>query len=129
MNRPTPRLTKANLMDLQAYEWPGNVRELQNLIERALILSPAGRLRFDLPSADRAALIDWDAPAPSAAEGAGAPVMREEEIKALQRQNIMAALKRTGGKIYGRKGAAELLGIKPTTLTERIKAMGIQRPV
>jgi transcriptional regulator with GAF, ATPase, and Fis domain len=55
--------------------------------------------------------------------------MKEDEIKTLLRRNIMAALKRSGGKIYGKKGAAELLGLKPTTLTERIKAMGIQKPL
>jgi transcriptional regulator with GAF, ATPase, and Fis domain len=129
MNRPPPALTKANLMDLQAYDWPGNVRELQNLIERALILSPGARLRFDLPSAERTVWADLDAGPPSPPDGHDAPIMTEAEIKALQRQNIMAALKRTGGKIYGKQGAAELLGLKPTTLTERIKAMGIEKPV
>ncbi len=49
LNRPAPPLTEANRMDLNAHDWPGNVRELQNIIERALILSPQGRLRFDLP--------------------------------------------------------------------------------
>ena len=129
MNRPTPKLSKANLMDLQAYDWPGNVRELQNLIERALILSPGGRLHFDLPTADRTLFNPLDSRTPLSGDDSDAPVMREEDIKDLQRRNIVAALKQSGGKIYGRKGAAELLGIKPTTLTERIKAMGITKPV
>jgi PAS domain S-box-containing protein len=128
MNRPTPKLTKANLMDLQAYDWPGNVRELQNLIERALILSPGGRLRFDLPSADQSVSPEWE-PHPAPAAGKHGKVMTEDEVKELLKHNIIAALKQSGGKIYGTDGAAELLGVKPTTLTERIKAMGIQRPV
>jgi len=129
MNRPTPKLSKANLMDLQAYDWPGNVRELQNLIERALILSPVGRLRFDLPTADRTLFTPPDSRTPLPGGDADPPVMKEEDIKAFQRRNIVAALKQSGGKIYGKKGAAERLGIKPTTLTERIKAMGIEKPV
>jgi hydrogenase-4 transcriptional activator len=128
LNRPTPNLTKANLMDLQAYDWPGNVRELQNLIERALILSPSGRLHFDLPSANRWAAPEADPEKPPDSEGAPS-VLTEDEIKALLKRNIVAALKHTRGKIYGPKGAAELLGVKPTTLTERIKAMGIEKPV
>ena len=55
LNRPVPRLTEANLIDLKAHDWPGNVRELQNIIERALILSPHGHLHFDLPRVDTGA--------------------------------------------------------------------------
>ena len=49
MNRPTPSLTRTNIAELQAYDWPGNVRELQNVIERAVITSRAGRVQFDVP--------------------------------------------------------------------------------
>jgi PAS domain S-box-containing protein len=126
LNRPTPKLTKANLIDLQAYDWPGNVRELQNIIERALILSPSGRLRFDLPSIDRAVVAGLEFGSPQETYK-DTPVMTEDEIKALQKQNIIAALEQSGGRIYGKKGAAILLGIKPTTLTERMKAMRIKK--
>lgn len=127
LNRPAPRLTEANMMDLKAHDWPGNARELQNVIERALILSPHGRLHFDLPRVDGGSPL----PGQSLSEGASrpaAPILTEAEIKALQKQNLLAALIRSGWKIYGKGGAAELLGIKPTTLIERVRRLGITRP-
>jgi PAS domain S-box-containing protein len=127
LNRPTPKLTKANLIDLQAYNWPGNVRELQNIIERALILSPDGRLHFDLPSTDKNLSVDPEQRARLTTPEALSPIMREDDIRAFQKRNIMAALKQSKGRIYGEKGAAKLLGLKPTTLTERMKAMAIPK--
>jgi transcriptional regulator of acetoin/glycerol metabolism len=115
------------MMDLKAHDWPGNARELQNVIERALILSPHGRLHFDLPRVDGGSPL----PGQSLSEGASrpaAPILTEAEINALQKQNLLAALIRSGWKIYGKGGAAELLGIKPTTLIERMRRLGITRP-
>jgi transcriptional regulator with GAF, ATPase, and Fis domain len=127
LNRPVPRLTEANLMDLKAHDWPGNVRELQNIIERALILSPHGRLRFDLPG------VSGEVPLqtlgiPDLAPSPAAPILTEADIISLQKQNLLAALIRSGWKIYGKGGAAELLGIKPTTLIERMRRLGIKKP-
>jgi transcriptional regulator with GAF, ATPase, and Fis domain len=127
LNRPAPRLTEANLMDLKAHDWPGNVRELQNIIERALILSPHGRLHFDLPR------VDSGAPLPGqglseAAFSPATPILTEADITALQKQNMLAALIRSDWKIYGKDGAAQLLGIKPTTLIERMRRLKIKRP-
>jgi len=127
LNRPPPRLTEANLMDLKAHGWPGNVRELQNIIERALILSPHGRLHFDLPRANGGSPLS----AQSFSEGASAaaaPILTEAEITALQKQNLLAALIRSDWRIYGKGGAAELLGVKPTTLIERMRRLGVRRP-
>jgi transcriptional regulator with GAF, ATPase, and Fis domain len=127
LNRPAPRLTEANLMDLKAHDWPGNVRELQNIIERALILSPHGRLRFDLPKVtSEAAHHGQDIP--QAASSPAAPILTEADIISLQKQNLLAALVRSGWRIYGKGGGAELLGIKPTTLIERMRRLGIKRP-
>ncbi|MBI5577746.1 MAG: sigma 54-interacting transcriptional regulator [Deltaproteobacteria bacterium] len=127
LNRPVPRLTQANLMDLKAHDWPGNVRELQNIIERALILSPHGRLHFDLPR------VGSGAPPPGqgrseAASSPATPILTEADIAALQKQNMLAALIRCDWKIYGKDGAAQLLGIKPTTLIERMRRLKIKRP-
>ena len=127
LNRPAPRLTEANLMDLKAHDWPGNVRELQNIIERALILSPHGRLHFDLPR------VNGGAPLPGqglseAASSPATPILTEADITALQKQNMLAALIRSDWKIYGKDGAAQLLGIKPTTLIERMRRLKIKRP-
>ena len=127
LNRPVPRLTEANLMDMKAHDWPGNVRELQNIIERALILSPHGRLHFDLPRVNSGAPL----PGQSLSEAASSPttpILTEAEITALQKQNLLAALIRSGWKIYGKDGAANLLGIKPTTLIERMRRLKIKKP-
>jgi PAS domain S-box-containing protein len=128
LSRPTPKLTKANLIDLQAYDWPGNVRELQNIIERALILSPGGRLHFELPARALNAAVDPGQRTRQTTADILSPIMREDDIKAFQKRNIMVALTQARGKIYGEKGAAKLLGLKPTTLTERMKAMAIPKP-
>ncbi|MCK5421138.1 MAG: hydrogenase, partial [Deltaproteobacteria bacterium] len=105
--------------------WPGNVRELQNVIERAIITSRSGGLRFDLPQGE-ASLYSRN---PSLADsGDGRAVIPETEMKQRERGNVVAALNQCGWKIYGPGGAAELLGIKPTTLTSRIKKMGLKRP-
>jgi transcriptional regulator with GAF, ATPase, and Fis domain len=124
LNCPTARLTRANLLALQRYRWPGNVRELKNIIERAVILSRCGPLRFEFP----------DAGAPLQTTASGKPadprdrILTEAELRELERGNLKAALQKTGWKIYGKGGAAELLGLKPTTLSARIRRFGLQRP-
>jgi transcriptional regulator with GAF, ATPase, and Fis domain len=127
LNRPVPRLTEANLMDMKAHDWPGNVRELQNIIERALILSPHGRLHFDLPRVNSGAPLPGQSLS-DAASSPTTPILTETDIAALQKQNMMAALIRSDWKIYGKDGAAQLLGIKPTTLIERMRRLKIKRP-
>ena len=127
LNRPVPRLTEANLMDMKAHDWPGNVRELQNIIERALILSPHGRLHFDLPRVNSGAPLPGQSLS-DAASSPTTPILTEADIAALQKQNMLAALIRSDWKIYGKDGAAQLLGIKPTTLIERMRRLKIKRP-
>ena len=122
MNRPAPRVTQATMTQLAAHDWPGNVRELQNAVERAVILSQGGPLRFELPAA-----------APDESSHKKSPplnpskLLTRDELKRHERESIAAALKQTGGKIFGTGGAAELLGMKPTTLASRIKALGIKK--
>ena len=126
-NRPRPRLTRANILGLQQYPWPGNVRELQNVIERAVITSRSGALRFDL-------LVGDSPPKPASdvqADGVSTAeeVVPEVEMKRRERENMLAALDRTGWKVYGSDGAAEMLGIQPTTLASRITRLGLKRTV
>jgi transcriptional regulator with GAF, ATPase, and Fis domain len=125
MNRPAPKLTKGHVDQLFAYDWPGNIRELQNSVERAVILSQGGPLRFDLPSQDRLRLDKG----PATIQEPG-PMLTRTELKRRERNSIEAALTACGGKIFGPGGAAEMLGMRPTTLASRIKALGIakQRP-
>ncbi len=121
MNRPQPRLTKTVVAAMQRYDWPGNVRELQNLIERAVITSPGSRLRFELPSADQDST-QKDQPVESREQ----PILTEAQLKELERSNIVRALEAANGKVSGPDGAASLLCVKPSTLTSRIKKMGIR---
>ena len=124
LNRPTPRLTQANLLQLQRYDWPGNIRELQNIVERAVITAQSGRLRFDLPTAADSRPAEEPAPPPAMAR-----VQTDAEMRRHERENILAALKQTQWKISGAGGAAELLGLKPTTLASRIRKLKLTRPV
>jgi len=107
---------------LEAYDWPGNVRELQNVIERAVIVSTGTRLDLDRAFPQGS---DEPAPAPRPTEG---KICTAAEMQALERRNMVLALESTGWQISGKKGAAHLLGLKPTTLSSRIKALGIRRP-
>jgi transcriptional regulator with GAF, ATPase, and Fis domain len=120
---PARRMTNEDLRILERYDWPGNVRELQNVIERAVIVSGAGALRFDLPSSGTPVPV-----ATSAASGPGDEVVPDAEMKRRERANIRAALERSGGRIFGPGGAAALLGMKPTTLASRIRKMELARP-
>ncbi|MFZ0612634.1 MAG: sigma 54-interacting transcriptional regulator, partial [Desulfobacterales bacterium] len=100
MNLPTPRLTKANIMDLQKYDWPGNVRELENVVERALILARSDTLRFDLgPELDTgAAKANRSSPGqPAATE----TVLSSHDLFEFERNNTLRALERCNWKIYG----------------------------
>mgnify|MGYP001590890053 FL=1 len=122
MNRRVPRITQAVLNQLAAHDWPGNVRELQNVVERAVILSQGSSLRIHLqptPSRESSALL----PSISSA----VRLTTREELKRQERENILQALRLTKGKIFGSDGAAVLLGMKPTTLASRIKALRIKK--
>jgi transcriptional regulator with GAF, ATPase, and Fis domain len=118
MNRPPPRLARLHADQLAAYDWPGNVRELQNAVERAVILSPDGSLRFDLPSPSARAAAR---PPPPRAEPSR--LVTRDDLKRLERENILLALQQTEGRVFGARGAARILGMKPTTLASRIKAL------
>ena len=124
-NREQPRLTQANVQQLQSYRWPGNVRELQNIIERAVIVGISGRLEFDLPSGNAGAPID-DSRTLETEYDRKQPFNEQERLER-DRSNIIAALEPTSGKVSGEQGAAALLGIKPTTLASRMNSLGIEK--
>ncbi|MGL4550293.1 MAG: sigma-54 interaction domain-containing protein, partial [Gemmataceae bacterium] len=121
LHLPRPALTNAHVQELQAYDWPGNIRELENVLERAVIMARrGGRLRFDL---------ETDEPPPvRPTERLAEPLLTDAMLRQLERQSILAALEQSGGRIRGPGGAADLLGLKPTTLAGRIKTLGIRRP-
>jgi transcriptional regulator with GAF, ATPase, and Fis domain len=96
-------------------------------IERAVILAKRSMLRFDdlRPSNDTQLHPRTQAEEPKPPEP---EIMTEVERRRRERNNIRVALERSGGRIYGPDGAAKLLGIKPTTLVSRLKALGLRRP-
>jgi transcriptional regulator with GAF, ATPase, and Fis domain len=122
MNRSEPPITQAALTQLTSYDWPGNVRQLQNVIERSIILSQGGPLTFDLPVVRRT-----DSPCGIPKLSTKQILLTREELKRQERDAIVAALKEANGKIFGPGGAAELLDMKPTTLSSRISALGLNR--
>lgn len=112
---------------LKTYHWPGNVRELQNVIERAMILSSCGSQKLDF---SKILPLEQTSKSPTISIIASSKETKPQfllqaQIEDLERKNILAALKAADWKIYGKGGAAELLGIKPTTLASRIKVMQI----
>jgi transcriptional regulator with GAF, ATPase, and Fis domain len=120
VGRAKPKLTLNAVRQLQQYDWPGNVRELQHVIERSVIISARNQLRIDLPAQSRAAQKTDTALVEAA-------VLTDQQIRQIEAENIRAALKAAGGKISGAGGAAQLLGMKSTTLASRIKALRISR--
>ncbi|MBV1931694.1 MAG: sigma 54-interacting transcriptional regulator [Porticoccaceae bacterium] len=152
LNRPSPKLSLANVKQLQTYPWPGNIRELQNVIERAIIICQNNKLKFDLPT--NASNNDLGTNSPNAPSSTSDKMpdkqvtsptpgqnthenrvagdfseqlpYSEDERLARDRENIRRALAACKGKISGNKGAAQLLGIKPTTLASRIKKLGME---
>jgi transcriptional regulator with GAF, ATPase, and Fis domain len=122
LGRPKPRLTLADAQRLQRYRWPGNVRELQHVIERAVIIADGARLVIELP-ADPAAALPQARPSPL--RDHDDRVLTDADVRRLEADNIRAVLRRTAGKVSGPGGAAELLGIKPTTLASRMKTLGL----
>jgi PAS domain S-box-containing protein len=111
---------------LLAYGWPGNVRELANVIERAVITARDGRLHLERLLPDPEARPD--AGAAARGEPAASSLRTAQEMEALERENLRRTLEACDWKISGAGGAAERLGLKPTTLSSRIRALDLRRP-
>lgn len=104
-------IRRATIKSLQEYHWPGNIRELRNIVERAMIMASGTTLNIDLPL-----------------DTAKRPTTGLRTLDELQRHHIEETLHQTGWRIRGRNGAAEILGIKPTTLESRMRKLNIVRP-
>ena len=119
------RLTAEGLAKLQGYEWPGNLRELGNVLERATILSAEPGLGpdvLDIPGRSRRRELRQR----DLARMAGTELGTLEDV---QRMHIERVLQHTTGRIYGKGGAAEVLGVKPSTLQSKMKRLGMARGV
>jgi formate hydrogenlyase transcriptional activator len=103
-------ISPESLAALRQYSWPGNIRELRNVVERALITASGPRLTISPPKASAAA------------------ARRSPRLVDVERAHIRAVLESTGWRIRGAGGAADRLGLKPTTLETRMAKLGLKRP-
>jgi formate hydrogenlyase transcriptional activator len=116
LRRPVKGFAPEALQRLQEYDWPGNIRELQNVIERAVVLT-------------QGALVEAEAIVLSSSPSRRSPKPASVlTLAGAERAAIVAALEATGGRVSGSGGAAERLGLKPTTLHAKMKKLGIRRP-
>ena len=109
MGKTIERIPEKYMKALQRHSWPGNVRELRNVVERAMILTKGSALNLELEEAKG---------------------YREEEarsLKEIERKHIIDVMEKTGWRVRGKDGAAEILGLKPTTLESRMRKLGIRR--
>jgi len=104
------RISGENMLALQQYSWPGNIRELRNLVERAMITSTGNQLTIVLPRRPAVAL------------------RCSVKLIDVEREHILTVLESTKWRIRGTGGAAEQLGLKPTTLETRMTKLGLSRP-
>jgi len=118
-------LSKQQAVLLKRYSWPGNIRELKNVIERAVILSQGKVLRLDLAMSD---ILNAPAAPSLEVKDAETPFMTELEMREFERKNTVLALELAQWRVSGPNGAAKLLGIKPTTLTDRMKKFKLRKP-
>ena len=109
MGKSIAEISKKDMDMLKSFSWPGNVRELKNIIERAMILSTGTTLHLDQMGS-----IDVEK-------------IQSTTLEGVERNHILGMLENTGWKISGRNGAAEVLGLKESTLRARMKKLGIKR--
>lgn len=114
------KFSRRQIQTLTKYDWPGNVRELKNVIERAVILSQGEVLRLDLGMQE----IHRE----PAAEPLPDEILTEEALRKLERENLLRAMETAQWRVAGPTGAAQILGLKPTTLHDRLRRFGIKKP-
>jgi transcriptional regulator with GAF, ATPase, and Fis domain len=103
-------ISRDTMNALQLYSWPGNIRELRNIVERAMIVATGSRLVIPLPSS------------------ISTPTVRSERLIDVEKEHMRSVLGAVGWRVRGAGGAAERLGMKPTTLETRMAKLGLERP-
>ena len=124
--RDVAPLSPADVSRLKMYSWPGNVRELQNVIERAVITAEGGCLNFGRALPETAS-DSVRHPELESSNADSPPIRTAAQMIDLERENLRRALSATGWQISGKNGAARLLGLPPSTLNSRIKALNLNR--
>ena len=109
MGKSIDSISRPAMERLKHYPWPGNIRELHNLVERAMIVSDGRSLTIDLPA------------------GAAGPTAVPVTLEEVERKHIRDVLEGVHWRVSGKGGAAEILGLRPTTLHSRMKKLGISR--
>lgn len=107
------RVRRLEIEKLMEYEWPGNIRELENVVERGVIMSSESDFRMPKP-------VTAYSPLPDTKRGVS--------FKEMERNHLLWALNKTGWKVYGKGGAAELLDLHPNTLNSKMKRLKIDKP-
>jgi transcriptional regulator with GAF, ATPase, and Fis domain len=125
IGRKLAPLSESTLAHLRAYSWPGNVRELANVMERGVILSTDGIFDVERALLDTGPRVFAAPPSPA---DTGTRILSVLELEALERANMVRALEASGWKVAGDQGAASLLGMNPSTLNSRMRALDIRRP-
>ncbi len=110
MGKRIETIPKKSMEALQRYPWPGNVRELKNVVEQAMIISKDKTLKVQIPGISDSG------------------THQKLTLETIERRHIFEILEKTEWRVSGRNGAAEILGLKPTTLEARMKKLGIKRP-
>jgi PAS domain S-box-containing protein len=116
LGKKVTHVSEEAMQQLMSYTWPGNIRELQNVIERAIILTPGNVLSLD----------QQFQPAPRAAGPAPAST---SSLKDAERRHIQSVLAQANWVIEGERGAAKILGMHPNTLRSRMKKLGVKKPI
>jgi transcriptional regulator with GAF, ATPase, and Fis domain len=124
LGREPLRITQKHLSDLKQHAWPGNIRELKNVIDRAVISSTGNRLRLDLAFSS---VPQENGPEPARSPPDPDDFLTIAELKEFEKTNLIAALRNADWKVWGNDGAADLLGMKPSTLTYQMKMFGIEK--
>ena len=123
LGREPLSLSRQQVASLKRHEWPGNIRELKNVIERAVILTKGDRLRLDLALPENTESIAL----PDMVASDETEFLPDVVFRDMEKANITAALEHANWRISGSGGAAELLGLKPSTLTYRMRAFGLKK--
>jgi formate hydrogenlyase transcriptional activator len=110
LGKKIDEIPRDNMAALQSYPWPGNIRELRNVIERAMIVATGSRLSMTVP------------------KQSGPSISRSVKLADVEKEHIRSVLEAAGWRIRGTGGAADRLGLRPTTLETRMAKLGLRRP-